>query len=66
MKAVNYILVTDSLAKSANRESLAGHLASLRKRYPDAKILGISEIEGDNIKVSDDMNKLRRVLSDKP
>ena len=66
MKAVNFILVTDSLAKSANRESLVGHLASLRKRYPDAQIMGISELDGDNIKVSDDMNKLRRALSDKP
>ena len=44
-------------------------LSSLRKRFPDAKILGVSELDAKalhskNIIVSDTMNQLRRTLSD--
>ena len=46
-------------------------LVGLRSRFPDAKILGVSELDGKelyskNIIVSDSMNVLRRELSDYP
>ncbi len=46
-------------------------LVDLRQHFPDAKILGVSEIDGrelycKNIIVSDAMNVLRRELSDYP
>ena len=51
------------------RAALLQLLAKLRKHFPDAKILGVSEIDGKepyakNIIVSDSMNLLRRQLSD--
>lgn len=53
------------------RAALINLLVKLRKQYPDAKILGVSEIDGrelysKNIIVSDAMNVLRRELSDLP
>lgn len=53
------------------RAALLRLLAELRKRFPDAKILGVSEIDGKelyckNIMVSDAMNVLRKELSDLP
>lgn len=46
-------------------------LLDLRKHFPEAKILGVSEIDGrelycKNIIVSDAMNVLRREMSDLP
>ena len=51
------------------RAALLHLLSSLRKRFPDAKILGVSELDAKalhskNIIVSDAMNQLRRTLSD--
>ena len=46
--------------------ALVPQLVRLRRRFPDAKILGASEIDGKNIRVSEDMNTLRRALSDCP
>ena len=53
------------------RTALLNLLVELRQHFPDAKILGISEIDGKelhsrNIIVSDAMNELRRELSDLP
>ena len=55
-----YNIVGD--AKS--RKELIKQLVDLRRHYPDAKILGISEIDGKNIRPSEAMNQLRRELSD--
>lgn len=53
------------------RAALLNLLVELRQHFPDAKILGLSEIDGKelhsrNIIVSDAMNVLRRELSDLP
>lgn len=53
------------------RTALLDLLVELRQHFPDAKILGLSEIDGKelhsrNIIVSDAMNVLRRELSDLP
>ena len=48
------------------RGALIRELCRLRRRYPEAKILGVSEIDGKRIRVSDEMNALRRALSDLP
>ena len=55
----------------AKRSALLNLLVDLRQHFPDAKILGVSEIDGrelycKNIIVSDAMNVLRRELSDYP
>ena len=47
-------------------EELIKRLVSLRFRHPDAKILGLSEIEGESICASEAMNRLRRELSKWP
>ena len=59
----NYIL--------GQRAALLNLLVELRRHFPDAKILGLSEINGKglhsrNIIVNDAMNVLRRELSDLP
>ena len=51
------------------RAKLIRLLVELRSRFPDAKILGVSELDGKapyykNIIVSDTMNLLRRELSE--
>ena len=46
------------------RPLLISLLLDLRDHYPEAKILGLSEYDRYHIKVSDDMNQLRRELSD--
>lgn len=51
------------------RKALIELLVSLRKHFPESKILGVSEIDGrelycKNIIVSDAMNVLRRELSE--
>ena len=53
------------------RAKLIRLLVGLRSRFPDAKILGVSELDGKelyskNIIVSDSMNVLRSELSDMP
>ena len=48
------------------RGALIRELCRLRRRYPNAKILGVSEIDGKRIRASDEMNALRRALSDCP
>ena len=53
------------------RQALLELLVELRKHFPDAKILGLSELKpkeshARNIIVSDTMNQLRRELSDLP
>lgn len=53
------------------RAALLQLLVRLRQRFPDAKILGLSELDGrelyhKNIIVSDAMNLLRSELSDLP
>ena len=53
------------------RAALLNLLVELRQHFPDAKILGLSEIDGKelhsrNIIVSDAMNQIRRALSDLP
>lgn len=53
------------------RIALLNLLVELRQRFPDAKILGLSELDGrelyhKNIIVSDAMNLLRSELSDLP
>ena len=48
------------------RPLLIALLLDLRDRFPEAKILGLSEYDRYHIKVSDDMNVLRRELSDLP
>lgn len=55
----------------AQRAALLQLLVHLRKHFPEAKILGVSEIDGrelycKNIIVSDAMNVLRKELSDYP
>lgn len=55
---------------SESRTELLSQLVRLRRHYPDAKILGLSEIDLSSayapIKVSPWMNQLRRELSDLP
>lgn len=41
-------------------------LIDLRSQFPEAKILGVSEYDRHQIKVSDDMNQLRFELSNEP
>jgi len=60
-----------SNAVMAQRAALLQLLVHLRKHFPEAKILGVSEIDGrelycKNIIVSDAMNSIRRELSDLP
>lgn len=51
-------------AKRLSRGELIDRLVSLRRQHPDAKILGVSEIDGERICPSEAMNSLRRELSD--
>ena len=62
---------TSSASIMAQRAALLQLLVRLRKHFPEAKILGVSEIDGKglhsrNIIVSDAMNQIRRALSDYP
>lgn len=54
--------IVDSAGLS--RPDLIKVLLLARSHYPEAKILGLSEIHGGNIHPSDSMNELRRALSD--
>ncbi len=51
---------------SINKEILIDLLVRLRSKYPNAKILGVSEIDGKDIKPSEVMNALRSELSNMP
>ena len=55
---------------SKSRAALLDRLVRLRRHWPDAKILGVSEINPAAahapIRVSEAMNQLRRELSDLP
>ena len=66
-----FIRYCGSIRPKAQRAALLQLLVDLRQHFPDAKILGVSEIDGrelycKNIIVSDAMNVLRRELSDLP
>jgi len=45
---------------------LIGQLCALRRHWPDAKILGLSELAPYCVHPSERMNALRRLLSDLP
>lgn len=53
-----------------NRTVLIEQLCKLRKQWPDAKILGVSELDTSAshapVRVNPEMNALRRELSDLP
>ena len=51
---------------SKSRSELINKILGLRRHYPEAKILGISEIDGRYIHPSDAMNQLRFELSNYP
>lgn len=51
-------------AAGLSRAELIQLLALARRHYPEAKILGLSEINGRSISPSDSMNQLRKELSD--
>lgn len=62
---------TNASKVALQRAALLQLLVDLRKHFPDAKILGVSELDGKelyakNIIVSDSMNLLRKELSDLP
>lgn len=48
------------------RKALFGLLVDLRFEFPEAKIMGVSEINGPEIHPSDAMNTLRLELSNEP
>ena len=51
-------------SQGLSRGELIERLVSLRRQHPDAKILGVSEIDGERICPSEAMNSLRLELSD--
>ena len=61
----------ESQSRGSNeRKALIGELCRLRKRWPNAKILGVTEVDTSQshapVRVSPLMNALRRVLSNLP
>lgn len=52
--------------KGRSHQELIEQLVALRRKYPDAKILGVSEINGERIRPNAEMNRLRHELSDFP
>ena len=48
------------------RGALIRELCRLRRRYPEAKILGISELREYCVHPSERMNQIRRAMSDLP
>lgn len=48
------------------REALIFELCQLRKRHPEAKILGISELGDHCVHPTERMNQVRRAMSDLP
>ena len=66
-------IVCDAISKSQvsgskERHALIDELCRLRRQWPEAKILGISELDVSAshapVRVSQEMNRLRRELSD--
>ncbi len=55
-----------SSSNHSQLSSLVDLIVELRSHFPEAKILGVSEIDGKDVKVRDDMNQLRLQLSDLP
>ncbi len=53
-------------AAGLSRAEIIQLLVLARHHYPEAKILGLSEINGRNIRPSDSMNQLRKELSEWP
>ena len=51
---------------SSERNALIKKLCHLRKQHPEAKILGISELEDYCVHPSERMNQIRRAMSDLP
>ena len=49
----------------SEREGLIEELCRLRKQYPKAKILGVSELSEHCVHPSERMNQLRRELSER-
>ncbi len=52
-----------STCNPSQRSSLVELLLNLRSHFPMAKILATNEIDGDHIKAREDMNQLRKDLS---
>ena len=55
-----------SLSAPAFRPQLLAFLRDLRAQHPEAKILALNEYGRNHIHVRDDMNALRKALSDIP
>lgn len=55
-----------SLSNHSQLSSLVDLIVDLRSHFPEAKILGTSEIDGKTIRPSEAMNRLRLELSDLP
>ena len=55
---------SDQGQSDSEREGLIDELCRLRKQYPKAKILGVSELGERCVQPSERMNQLRRELSD--
>ena len=68
LPTLNSPLTTDSKPYTLNSQlkSLIGLLIELRTRYPQAKILALTEISGKDISPSAEMNDLRLALSELP
>ena len=64
MKKLKYILVDEKRTHGLQRQALIKELCHLRNIYPNAKILGDSELGEHRIRPSEAMNSLRRELSD--
>ena len=55
-----------ALSNPLLRAVLIDLIVDLRSRFPEAKILEVSEIDGKDIRPNTEMNRLRRELSDEP
>ena len=64
----HYVVVDASskcrISGSQERNKLIAKLCQLRHQHPDAKILGVSEVSGWQIKPCEFMNSIRREMSD--
>jgi len=63
-----HYVVVDASSKcripgAQERNNLIAKLCQLRHQHPDAKILGVSEVFGWQIKPSEFMNSIRREMS---
>jgi len=66
LRLESWLMDSETTCKAAmrHRKVLVDLLVHLRKQFPDAKILSLSEISGRNIIASDIMNILRTELSE--